>query len=282
MKADFILVPYQQCEEGVGNGAGPLRLAAALRERGPGGDRPFMRVQSPVASDDETEMMTRLNTALAREVRAAVQRKAVPFVLSGHCYTCLGVLGGLQKETGLVWIDAHGDFNTPATTPSGYLDGMGLAIATGRCHADIRRAVGMTSPQADPNVLHIAARDLDPPEQANFRQSEILFADAARLERVPEKLETLASRVRQVYLHVDLDVLDPAAAPGVIFKAPGGIPRIQLDKLVRSVTGHFPIAAVNITGFNPDLDQGNRTLEAGLELIKTILDTANGASWNSR
>lgn len=270
----FILVPYQQCDEGVGNGKGPLRLAAALRQPGAPGYDPrhrFARVRVPAASDagdNELEMMTALNTALATEVRAAAGAGRLPFALSGHCYTCLGVLAGLPPDVGLVWIDAHGDFNTPQTTPSGYLDGMGLAIATGRCHAGIRRQIGM-APIPETHVLHIAARDLDPPERENLFNSKIQLLDAARLDSSAE-LETLAARVRSVYLHIDLDVLDPAAAPGVIFKSPGGLTGAQLHRLVRRVARRFPLAAVNITGFNPDLDRGDQTLRAGLDLVQSI------------
>ncbi len=273
MNTVFVVVPYQGVNEGAGNGKGPLRLAPILRESARPGDPGyrFDQVKCTFANDGEPEAMIRINSIIARKVRSSVSKGALPLVLSGNCYTCLGVLGGLKREVGLIWIDAHGDFNTPEITPSGYLDGMGLAIATGRCHASIRQAIGV-APVAESNVLLVAARDLDPLERESLLNSKIQLLKVEHVERATE-LEILASRVREVYLHIDLDVLDPSEAPGVIFKARNGLTCAQLDGLIRSIARHFSIAAVNITGYNPDLDQEDKTLRAAVAVIETILNT---------
>src|SRR5687767_1880913 len=106
-----------------------------------------------------------LDRQLAREVAAARLRSAFPLTLAGNCITSVGTVGGLGAgATGVLWFDAHGDFNTPETTIGGFLDGMALATVVGRCWRSLAAGVPGFTPVAEENVVLVGARDLDPAE----------------------------------------------------------------------------------------------------------------------
>src|SRR5262249_19886505 len=151
---------------------------------------------------------------------SAAEDGALPLVLSGNCNAAVGVLAGLQPtRPAVVWFDAHGDYNTPETTVSGFLDGMALAIATGRCWRSLASTVPGFEPSGEDQVALVGARDVDAGE------AEILEKSAVRRIRVAEvrsagveaafgpALAALESRSDSIYLHLDLDVLDPDEAP---------------------------------------------------------------------
>jgi arginase len=157
------------------------------------------------------ERVRAVNNAVAAEVR----RTERPVVVSGDCSTAVGTLAGLQRaglDPAVVWFDAHGDFNTPATTPSGYLGGMVLAVVTGR--AGVPLVDGLT-PIAEDRVVLVDARDLDPAE------ADALAGSAVRRTPV-EALDAATLPPGPLYLHVDLDVVDAAEVPGLRYPVGGG------------------------------------------------------------
>ena len=126
---------------------------------------------------------------------------------------------GLRRahpDLALVWIDAHGDLNTPETTPSGFLGGMPFAILLGWCHDDLRAAAGLEPAFAEERAALVGARDLDPGERDAIDRSRLVVADdvAGALAGLPDDVP--------LHVHLDGDVLDPEDAPGVDFPAPGG------------------------------------------------------------
>jgi arginase len=185
-------------------------------------------------------------------------------VLAGNCNSCLGTLAALEHP-GIIWFDAHGDFNTPETTISGALEGMSLAIATGHCHPEL-----MSQPVPEENVVLAATRSLDPLEEARLRASKIKLAS---LDELPEVVDALARRVTNIYLHLDLDVLDPSISPGVNFSAPGGIFADQLFDAVKQVMATGKLRAAAIVNFNPDRDHDNRTLRIAERLVAILSQT---------
>jgi arginase len=239
----MIAVPYHLGQRGIEVGRGPLVLIDAL-------PAPYQMV--------EGTSIAAVNAELARAV-ATHPRPAV--VLAGNCNSCLGTLSALQ-DPGIVWFDAHGDFNTPETSISGKLEGMSLAIATGHCHPEL-----MARPIPEQNVVLAATRSLDPLEEVRLRASKITLAS---IEDVPRAVHELASRLTTIYLHLDLDVLDPQISPGVNFSEPGGISPGQLYGAVRDVLATGKLAAAAIANFNPDLDPDGRTRQIALELVRTL------------
>ena len=236
----MIAVPYHLGRRAVEVGRGPLVILEALQQS-------CVMVEGTTIAD--------LNSQLAQAV--AAHESPVP-VLAGNCNSCLGTLSALE-DPGIVWFDAHGDFNTPETTISGALEGMSLAIATGHCHPEL-----VARPVPEENVVLAATRSLDPLEEVRLRASKI---EVASLDALPRAVDLLAARVTTIYLHLDLDVLDPRISPGVNFSEPGGITPDQLFDAVKHVIATGKLGAVTIANFNPDRDRANLTLRIAQRLV---------------
>ena len=159
--------------------------------------------------------------ALQRAVADAVAGATRPLLLSGDCPAGIAVAAGLQErypEIAVVWLDAHGDFNTPAITISGYLGGMALAMMTGHGRELFADPLGLC-PVPERNVVLADARDLDPAER------DALAASAVR--RIPATADACRAALSElrdlpVYLHVDVDVMDGGEVPGLRFPTDGG------------------------------------------------------------
>jgi len=240
----MIAVPYHLGQRAVEVGRGPLIILEALQQ-------PCFMVEG---SGGVAEINSLLTKAVAAHARPAI-------VLAGNCNSCLGTLPALA-DPGIVWFDAHGDFNTPETTISGALEGMSLAIATGSCHSEL-----MAKPVAEQNVVLVATRSLDPLEETRLHASKIKLAN---LDAFPSALDELAGRVTSLYLHLDLDVLDPQISPGVNFSAPGGISPGKLFEAVRMVIATGKLGAATIANFNPDRDVENKTRKIAQQLVAIL------------
>jgi arginase len=266
-------VPYSLDQHLVGMGAAPdALLAAGLVERLEAlGHTVQVEMITIAASDEQRE--ARLGRLLAVLAAAVAQVRAsghFPLILGGDCMVALGVLGGLgdSEHTGIIWLDAHGDFNTPETTISGYLGGMTLAGAVGRGLDTLREACRL-APIAERNVVLVGARDLDPLEERALLGSSVRLVRAARAGDVPELDRALRAvgPLAQLYLHVDIDMLDPAEAPGVNYPAARGQTLAQLQAIVRQAIGLGNVAAMSLTAVNPEKDVDGRTVQAALGTI---------------
>jgi arginase len=250
----MIVVPYHLGRRDVEVGRGPAKILAAT-------GIPSTVVERTNSAIGELDAVADVNLQLARAVAAGSR----PVVLAGNCNSCLGTLAGISREDlGVIWFDAHGDFNTPETSISGALEGMSLAIATGACHHELRQRIGLIRPVSEANVLLVATRDLDPEEEVRLERSAV---SVIGLDDLPGAMDRLARRVGAVYLHLDLDVLDPRASPGVNFSAPGGIDPQGLFDAVRHVGAAVPLAAAAIANFNPERDIEDRTLKIAHQLV---------------
>jgi arginase len=282
MPVDLIQVPYDSGQRGVRMGRGPLHFVEqGAAERLRAGGRDVREVVVEARPDFRAEVGTAFelarSTALA--VRAARGRGSFPLVLAGNCMVSLGVLAGLRTgDLGVVWLDAHGDLNTPETTSSGMLDGMALAVDVGRCWRTVSATVDGFAPVPEERVLLVGARALDEGEEHLLDASRIMLAgvDAVRAQgasgALAGRLEALAARVSRVYLHLDLDVHDPAEGRANGFAVPGGLTAAEVRQTVRAVAGHVPIAAASVTAYDPDLDADGRMLETGLELMDLVAE----------
>jgi arginase len=207
------------------------------------------------------------NGALVAELVAGARAEGrVPVVLGGDCLVAVGVVAGLRRQSGeglaLAYFDAHGDFNTPETTLSGYLPGMPLACVCGRGLEELRRAAGLEHPVAEADVSLLGVRDLDAPERA--------VLDATPVRRFePAELDAFAPLALPTYLHVDLDAVDPALAPGVTHPAPGGLTPGQIVSAARRVPP--PLVAVTLTTLVPERDRQLRTHRTALEILRGVL-----------
>jgi arginase len=239
----MIAVPYHLGRRAVEVGRGPLVILETLGQ-------PCVLIEGASVSD----VNSRLTKAVKLHDRPVL-------VLAGNCNSCLGTLAALE-DPGIIWLDAHGDFNTPETTISGALEGMSLAIATGHCHPEL-----MARPVREENVVLAATRSIDPLEEVRLRASAIRRIP---LDELPQAVDEIAARVNTIYLHLDLDVLDPSVSPGVNFSEPGGISPDQLFDAVKYVIATGKLDAAAITNFNPDRDPENRTLRIVEELVEIL------------
>lgn len=183
----------------------------------------------------------------------------VPLALLGECTLAPAVTAGLRvlhPDLVLVWVDAHGDLNTPATTPSGFLGGMPFAILLGWCHEPLRKAAGVDPPLPEERASLVGARDLDPGERDSIAASQLVVADdiAGALAALPAGAP--------VHLHLDGDVLDPDDAPGVDFPALGGWSGERLDTEMAALAATGRVVGVSVCCGNPRRDPDGRSARA--------------------
>lgn len=289
MQLTILTVPYSLDApyNGMGNAPDAL-LAAGLAQRlGAPGCQPTVVEIKPNFDgyDSREERIGHLLAQLGAAVAAARHHGSFPLVIGGDCLTALGTIAGLgdPANTGIAWFDAHGDFNTPETTVSGYLGGMPLACAVGRGLDALRAQIGQTIPVPEQQVALFGVRDLDSLEAEALAASQlrIVRADALQHEAadVENILETLA-HVRQIYVHLDIDVLDPAVAPGVDYPTPGGLDVAQLQRYVEQLVTLPNVAALALTAVNPDKDGAGRTVKAALAVLEAALTTLRRSSAN--
>ena len=204
-----------------------------------------------------------------RSVRSAVSEAVAdgrfPLVLAVNCFTSLGTVTGAGRELGVVWFDAHGDFHTPDSTPTGFLDGMGFAMLTGDGWREMRE--GLRSVQAE-NAVLVGARDLEPTEVARVEASELRRADTETLEPV---LDELATRVDAVYVHIDLDVLDPSVARANVLSVENGLDVDQLEQALAAIQSRFEIAAAALTAYDPSADPEGRVPPIATTLAERLV-----------
>ncbi len=173
----------------------------------------------------EWNRMAMANANFADVVREGLQDDLITIGLEANCNDLLGMLSGLKydsdgnaRRVGLVFIDAHGDFNTPETTLSGMLGGMPVAIAAGHARHNVRKTTGLAEPLPMSDIVWGGVRDLDPLEADRFTEYEVQqfsVQDVRELSaNLKKQMDDLADRVDVVYVHIDMDVLDPAEVPG--------------------------------------------------------------------
>jgi len=270
------LLPYDSARRAERMGAGPLHLVShglVERLRAKGHATSVVEL-APTTGSWIAEIGTAfdLDRQLAASVTAAVARDAFPLTLAGNCISCVGTLGGLGAgPTGVLWFDVHGDFNTPESTIGGFLDGMALAVATGRCWTELAATVPGFSPVAEEDVVLIGGRDLDPLESDLLRASRVQHLPSdAPISRITEAVEAIAGRVRRMYVHVDLDVLDASEGRANGYVGGPGITLAGLLGAIEAAGARCPVAAGAITAYDPAYDGDGRVCAAAIEVALAL------------
>jgi arginase len=238
---------------------GPGVLAEAI-----GGETVVVPGPEPRPVPNEVADSFEVIRSVGSAVSEAVEDGRFPLVLAVNCFTSLGTVTGLGREVGVVWFDAHGDFHTPQSTPTGFLDGMGLAMLTGESWNEMRACLRSVPAR---NALLVAARDFEPTEQERLEASDVRRAEADTLDAA---LDELATRVDAVYVHIDLDVLDPAVARANVLAVEGGLDTEQLEHALDGISERFEIAAAALTAYDPSQDRKSRVPEIATRLASRL------------
>lgn len=289
MKMAIVAAPYDVHSWRIGRAAGPdAIIESGLMDELSALGHTITTVAHVELTEEEKQQYggwNRVGSAGAHLARlVADARKDGSFVLGllSDCNSVLGVLGGLQqgerrnwpRRVGLVWIDAHGDYNTPETSPSGLLGGMPVAIAAGKALHRLRKQNMVRVPLQSPDLLMVGLRDLDELErQALARDEVMVLSEKDLIDCSPaliDAMEQLSQREDIIYVHVDLDILDPVLAPAAGLPSPGGLTGKQLGKSLATLLSFPKVQALAFASYNSDEDEDKKTL-------KEVLDAISGA-----
>jgi arginase len=205
--------------------------------------------------------------------------------LQANCNALMGMLGGLQHSgetrrplrVGLVWIDAHGDFNTPETTLSGMLGGMPVAVSAGLALTNLRLKSGLDPALPTRYIVMAAVRDTDPLEQELIDRSDIEHITVedirALSENIHHEMERLSELTDVIYVHIDMDVLDPREVPGHSLNVPDGPTSAELAAALTEMFRYEKVAALGIASTPSGArDPENVSREAAYRLIEGALE----------
>jgi len=220
---------------------------------------------------------------LRAEVERALGAGRTPVVLGGDHSLGIGSVSGASnhyhregKRIGLIWFDAHGDFNTPETTPSGNIHGMSLAVLHGHGDADLVN-LGGRGPKQDPrHTVLIGVRDLDPPERDALRRSGITVFTIREIDErgmrdvASEAVRIAGAGTAGIHLSFDLDVVDPEDAPGTGTPVDGGISYREAHLAMEIIGDLADIVSVDLVEVNPLLDQRNATGILTVEMAESL------------
>lgn len=221
--------------------------------------------------------ISRVCSELAGAVAAIERGGAMAIVIGGDHSIGMGTLAGLARsgrKPGVIWMDAHGDINTPETTPSGNVHGMPLAVAVGLApppFPDELRA----SVRGDHTVL-FATRSLDEGERGNIKKAGVTAITMADIDRsgagpAMERAIAVASKGEGIHLSLDMDAIDPDEAPGVGTPVRGGLTYREAQLAMEMLAASGKLRSIEVAEVNPILDRENRTAQLAVELIASAL-----------
>jgi len=217
---------------------------------------------------------------IAGAVATAIQAGHFPLVLGGDHSLSVGSISGAakHKKLGIIWVDAHADFNTPETTPSGNIHGMPLAALCGLGDSRLVSLWDETPPILDPKrVAVIGARDLDLGEKRNLREAGVMVQSMEQIDRLgmvaalEKAIERVSRDVDGIYLSFDMDSLDPRHAPGVGTPVNGGLTFREAHLACEVIAETGKLIGMDMVEVNPILDVQNQTALLAVEFIRSAL-----------
>lgn len=226
------------------------------------------------------EPLVGVNRALAQRVAEAVAAQQFPLILGGDHSLAIGSVSGSAwggRRAGLIWVDAHGDFNTPDSTPSGNIHGMSVAALTGRGHPALLGIGQRTPVLRDREVALVGIRDLDSEERAALKASGIHVFTMHDIDRrgmatvMEEAIVRVSTGNAGFHLSFDMDAIDPSAAPGVGTPVPGGISYREAHLAMEIVSDSRRMLSMDLVEVNPILDQRNATAELAVQVALSAL-----------
>ena len=217
---------------------------------------------------------------IAEKVSGSVSHGYFPLILGGDQSASIGTLAGLAESTGpkrgIIWLDAHGDFNSPRTTPSGNIHGMALAAILGYGHSSLANLGGVRPKGIERNTVLIGGRDFDPGEAKAIERSKITVFTMKKIDEigmrkvVQQAIRTAGAGVSQVHLSFDVDVVDPMEAPGTGTPVRGGLTYREAQLAMEILYDSKRVTSAEFVEVNPILDSANHTGELVVELILSL------------
>jgi len=237
------------------------------------------------------EPIKRICDSVVKEAATISSEGHFPIFLGGDHSISIGTISGIAKaeDTGVIWLDAHADFNTPKTSPTGNVHGMPLAVLTGRGHRDLLGVGGEGRSVQDKDVVIIGLRSLDFDERESLREWGANLYDAEDRETgcciytmkdidthgvghiVSRALNEDLAHVKRVHLSFDLDVMDREVAPGVGTPEEGGLTYREARLIMEILSASRKITSLDIVEVNPTLDRTNRTAEVAVDLTASLM-----------
>ncbi|MCK5541130.1 MAG: arginase [Desulfobacterales bacterium] len=288
-KISIIGVPmdFGQLHRGVDMGPGAIRysklmprlrsLGLAVEDRGD--------IKVPVRDAIEVDGVSSYTKEIAQvckdiymEGKNAISENRFPLFIGGDHSIAIGTVGGVSHESpvGLLWIDAHGDFNTPETSPSGNIHGMPLSILIGDGEKALVN-IGRDGAKVDPeNIVLIGVRDLDEKEKQRLNTSDITVftmrdIDEQGISAVLNKALMKFVHLKRIHLSLDMDALDSVEVPGVGTPVAGGLTYREAHLLMEVLSDTGKLASMDLVELNPILDNKNKTASLAVELIVSAL-----------
>ncbi len=221
-----------------------------------------------------------MSRRVAGAVATSVQGGRFPLVLGGDHSLSIGSVRGAarNKKLGVIWIDAHADFNTAETTPSGNIHGMSLAILAGQGDPSLVQLWDEPLPVIDPKkIAIIGARDLDSGEKVNLQNAGAMVLGMEQIDRygmvsmVEKAIEHVSRDVDGIWLSLDLDALDPQHAPGVGTPVPAGLTQREAHLACELIAETGKLIGMDLVEVNPILDVQNQTAALAVEFALSAL-----------
>ena len=226
--------------------------------------------------------IARASAIIARKVERIVGLGHFPLVLGGDHSIAIGTVSGLAatarsqgKKLGVLWIDAHGDINTPETSPSGNIHGMPLATLLGFGAGELTSIAGADAKVSPGNVALVGIRSLDSGEKKRLKETGVQVHTMSDIVRhgVPWIMKKALARVTDgtdfVHVSVDLDAVDPSVAPGVGTPVKGGLDYREAHLIMETIADAGVMTSLEVVEVNPILDAGNASAEFAVELVQS-------------
>lgn len=221
---------------------------------------------------------------LSEWVEEAADAGAIPIVIGGDHSIAIGSLAGIARSyhkrgesLGLIWFDAHADFNTPETTISGNIHGMPFAATMGYGSAELTQVAGISPKFRPDRVVHIGGRDFDPGERRLLKEAGITVYTMRDVDErglapiMREAIARVTDGTAGVVASIDMDGFDPAWTPGVGTPVKGGLTYREAHLAMEMIADTGKLVHIDLVEINPLLDRSNYTSEMGVELILSAL-----------
>jgi len=289
-KIGLLGIPYNVGSKGLSleKGAEALRKAGIVDEIQKVGyvvDFGNLNVNLPIPNRSNRKLLNpnqfeTLSRALAKKIEAVVDAGWFPLIFGGDCSASLGIIEGLRSfwpRIGMVYMDAHGDFNTPDTSPSGIIGGMDVALVAGKGPRNLAAMFGHSPLILEENIALFGVRDLDPLEEKALFSSKVKVYRRRRIksqgaENVAEEiLRHLELRCDRVYLHVDLDVLDSSVFSASGLPVPDGLTKEEFQGAFKILARSERLCGLTLTAFDAAKDADGSQARNILDLVVEAL-----------